>query len=318
MPSTFGAGEKIKRSIEKFLFRIDDPKRRDQMRFIFCGDGDEWGSLSRGMLAGLLAGEGRGSLLLARSIELSHHASLIVDDYIDKAKLRRGVDAFWVRYGAEECILFSHLMVCMALEEFLEFDRVCGCHGLAQRYALEAVYKMATTELEARKEPVLDLAGYLRRIRGKTGSLYGLVARLASLAPATTIADADRCVDALSSIGDARQMLDDFTDARPDELNQEIFVTSEAAMENRRQSIYSLLDHGHTIHDLRSIHREYSRFAIGELLASINSGSQRDLIIEVCCRVCLDTTAGELGFLPETSNPSKSLAGHYFGQQKRN
>lgn len=281
--------QELQNEIEVFINGMSDERQRDQMHFVFCGDDKtpKWGSLARGSLLLLLSGNGRGRLLLARGIELSHHASLIVDDQIDKAHTRRGKPAFWVKYGPEDCILFSHLMVAIAITHFLSFDRNQEGAGRTQGYVLEAIRHMADAELETIRTPLDGLETYLSRARRKTGSLYALVGQLAGLIPTTIISNRNSCVSALQMIGVARQILDDFVDAEPTQQQNSIFVSQDAEEENRRRSIYRLLEYGFTLNQLKELHEQYSYEAIQSLKQCLCDGPEKPVIISLCEKICL-------------------------------
>ncbi len=285
--------QELQNEIEVFINSVSDERQRDQMRFVFCGDNKtpNWGSLARGSLLLLLSGKGTDRLLLARAIELSHHASLIVDDQVDKAHTRRAKPAFWVKYGPEDCMLFSHLMVAMAITHFLLFDRNHGGAGRAQGYALEAIQQMADAELEARRTPLDSLERYLSRARRKTGSLYALVGQLAGLIPITIISNRNSCVSALQMVGVARQMFDDFVDADLTQQQNRIFVSQDAEEENRRRSIYQLLEYGFTLNQLKEIHDQYSYEAIKSLKQCLCDGPEKPVIISLCKKICLGSSS---------------------------
>lgn len=279
----------LKNEIEVFISSVLGKRQRDQMRFVFCGDEKKptWGSLARGSLLLLLSGKGTDSFFLARAIELTHHASLIVDDQVDKAHTRRANPAFWVKYGLEDCMLFSHLMVVMAISHFLSFDNKHGGTGHAQGYALEAIQLMANAELEARRTPLDSLERYLSRARHKTGSLYALVGQLAGLIPTTIISNRNNCVSALQMVGVARQMCDDFVDADLTQQQNKIFVSQDAEKENHRHSIYQLLEYGFTLNQLKEVHNQYSCEAIKSLKQCICDGPEKPVIINLCEKICL-------------------------------
>ncbi|MCK4353534.1 polyprenyl synthetase family protein [candidate division WOR-3 bacterium] len=286
--------QELQCEIEVFINDICDERQKEQMRFVFYG-GDskipKWGSLARGSLLLLLSGGGSGRLLLAKSIELSHHASLIVDDQIDKAYTRRGKPVFWIKYGSEDCILFSHMMVAMAITGFALFDRNHDRGGHAQSYALKAMHHMADAELEARRTPIDSLEIYLSRAHRKTGSLYKLVGQLAGLISTTIILDRNSCVSALQMIGVARQMLDDFVDATPTSQQNSIFVSQRAEEENRNRSIYQLLEYGFTLNQLKKLHEQYSCEAIQSLKQCLCNGPEKQVIISLCEQVCLGSSS---------------------------
>jgi len=280
--------QELQNEIEVFINGMSDERQRDQMHFVFCGHNETptWGSLARGSLLLLLSNGGSGRLLLARAVELSHHASLIVDDQIDKAHTRRGKPAFWVEYSPEECILFSHFMVATAIADLASFDCDHGGGGRAQGYALEAIRHMADAELETIRTPLDGLETYLSRARRKTGSLYGLVGQLAGLMPTTIISNRNSCVSALQMIGVARQMLDDFVDAASTQQNS-IFISQDAEKENRRRSIYQLLDCGLTLNQLKELHEQYSYKAIQSLKQCLCNGPEKSVVISLCEKICL-------------------------------
>lgn len=285
--------QELQNEIEVFINGMSDKCQREQMRFVFWGDNKtpHWGSLARGSLLLLLSGNGGDRLLLARAIELNHHASLIVDDQIDKAHKRRGGPAFWVKYGPEDCMLFSHLMVAMANKHFLSFDCNHGSAGRAQSYALEAICQMADAELEARRTPLDGLEKYLNRARRKTGALYALVGQLAGLIPTTMISNINSCVSALQMIGVAHQMFDDFVDAVPTKQRNGIFVSQDAEEENRRRSIYRLLEYGFTLNQLKEVHEQYSYEAIQSLKRCLCEESEKGVIISLCEKICLGSSS---------------------------
>ncbi len=279
----------LQNEIEVFINGIPDQRQRNQMRYVFCGDSKipNWGSLARGSLLLLLSGNGKDQFLLARAIELSHHASLIVDDQIDKAHTRRGKPAFWIKYGPEDCMLFSHLMVAIANTHFLSFDRKHRGACRAQGYALEVICQMADAELEASRMPLDSLERYLSRARRKTGSLYALVGQLAGLIPTTIISNKNSCVFALQMVGVARQMFDDFVDAEPTQQQNRIFISKDAEEENRRRSIYSLLEYGFTLNQLKEVHEQHSYEAIQSLKQCLHDRTEKPAIISLCKKICL-------------------------------
>lgn len=281
--------QELQNEIEIFINGISDEQQRSQMRFVFCGDykTPSWGSLARGSLLLLLSGGGSKQVLLAKAIELIHHASLIVDDQIDKAHTRRGKAAFWVKYGTEDCILFSHMMVAMAIADLVMFDRNHDGVNHAQSYALEAMHHMFDAELEARRMLFDDLETYLSRARRKTGSLYGLVGQLAGLIPSAIISDKNSCISALKMVGVAHQILDDFLDSEPAKQQSTIFISHEAEEENRNRSIYRLLEYGFTLNQLKELHEQHGYKAIQSFKQCLCNVPEKEVIINLCEKICL-------------------------------
>lgn len=280
--------QELQKAILEFIGSVGDQRQRDQIAFAFYGDcgSPNWGSLARGTLLLLLAGGGKSRFKLARGVELIHHASLVVDDQIDKAILRRSQRAFWVKFGFEDGIIIAHMLMSMALTELSEFDREHNAGGDAHTFALRAIQAMADAELESGHKPVDSLRSYLCRTSRKTGSLYRLVGYLAGLAPRSVIQNVEPCTTALEMIGNAHQMLDDLIDAHPSREADSVFLTRAAAKENRRRSIFHLCEFGLSEKLLRTFHYDYSCRAIDLLIPCFKIGFETQVVKSLCEKIC--------------------------------
>lgn len=109
------------------------------------------------------------------AIELLHAASLLHDDVIDGATLRRGVPTFWVNRSTSGTILMGDLMVCTALSLLVEADDGDLIAEFAAR-SLEMCEAEVEQELLRRGEADWDTSVSLAR--RKTGSLFAFVAYL--------------------------------------------------------------------------------------------------------------------------------------------
>lgn len=132
------------------------------------------GKLLRGGLLLRLA-EARGvgekkALAAACAVELVHAASLLHDDVVDGAALRRHVPALWMRWGVKAAILCGDGLLAAAMEEL----RTAGVEP-EERDALTAA-----TARVVRAELAWELGGgggdVLAHAREKTGPLFGFAA----------------------------------------------------------------------------------------------------------------------------------------------
>ena len=76
------------------------------------------GKRLRGSLLILYAhieGDVESPLDLAAAVEMAHSASLVHDDIADCSKMRRGREAFWVRFGLHEAVTIPHMLIAEAL-----------------------------------------------------------------------------------------------------------------------------------------------------------------------------------------------------------
>ncbi len=176
------------------------------------------------VLAATAAGESRGSenqqlVRAAVAVELVHSATLVHDDVIDGAQLRRGHPSVVARAGRRVAIATGDLLFSRA------FAELARNRSLAQLRALsDASSALAEGELLQREDayaPQVAVERYLRRCELKTAALFEAACRLGALvaseggdrsppAPAETLAEA---LGAFARrIGLAFQLLDDVLD----------------------------------------------------------------------------------------------------------
>ena len=170
---------------------------------------------ARGVAEGLEACAGggkllRGGLLLrlaealgaACAVEWVHAASLLHDDVVDGAALRRHAPALWTRWGTKAAILCGDGLLAAAMEEL----RSAGVEA-EERDALTAA-----TARVARAELAWELGGgagdVREHAREKTGPLFGFAA--AAWAGGGVRREAWR--EAGERLGLAYQMADDLAD----------------------------------------------------------------------------------------------------------
>ena len=145
----------------------------------------------------------------AVGVELVHNASLVIDDIIDEADLRRGETAAHVAYGHGPAIIASDGLLGEAFHLFSADER-------ATQAVSEAMVELGmgeATELVAMPE---DEAEYMALARRKTGALFRAAAECGAIA-----ADADPyTVEAFGEyaerVGVAFQIRDDVLDETAD------------------------------------------------------------------------------------------------------
>ncbi len=147
----------------------------------------------------------------AVAVELVHSATLVHDDLIDGALLRRGHPTVAATQGREVAIATGDLLFARAFAELALNEDVAQLRALS-----DASSALAVGELLQREDAYathVPVARYLRRCELKTAALFEAACRLGAL----TAANGSRALaDALGSfarrIGLAFQMLDDVLD----------------------------------------------------------------------------------------------------------
>ncbi len=136
------------------------------------------GKRLRPMLVLLCAGEtgGEGALRAAAAIELVHMATLVHDDVLDAAPLRRGVPTVAATSGRERALATGDLLLARAFALLADA-------GDARSVALLAAASVALARGElAQRHDAFDLSvseqRYLERCRLKTATLFECACRL--------------------------------------------------------------------------------------------------------------------------------------------
>lgn len=168
----------------------------------------------------LLAAQGRGRVTdrhiqLATVIELLHNATLVHDDILDEALLRRRVDTVNARWGNEASVLFGDYLFARA---FI----LCGALGSPRAWTIltRAAQETCVGELsQVARAYALDLGEeeYDRIIRRKTGSLFGAACELGLLDADSDEAVTRPLVQYGLHLGSAFQVVDDCLDVMGEE-----------------------------------------------------------------------------------------------------
>jgi geranylgeranyl pyrophosphate synthase len=118
-------------------------------------------------------------LLLAATVELIHVASLVHDDIVDAADLRRGTPTVNVLWGNQIAVLLGDYLFATA------FDLVSRIrHPEVAPTIARAAVAMSQAEIRAVKiggEPHEDEATYFAIVEGKTGQLFSAACRSGAL-----------------------------------------------------------------------------------------------------------------------------------------
>jgi len=132
------------------------------------------------LLSAAIAGQKNERLpYLAAALELIHTASLLHDDVIDNAGLRRGKPSAKVKWGNHVSILVGDFLWCKASEFFLNY----GTDRLSKivTRAITAITEGEILEITNLNDITIDESTYQKIIQGKTASLFGICGRGAAI-----------------------------------------------------------------------------------------------------------------------------------------
>ncbi len=154
----------------------------------------------------------RQSVSWAALVEMIHVASLVHDDVIDGAQLRRGQVSIAAREGNRNAVLTGDLLVSAAW--------LTASHELPREVTgllASAMIAMTTAELREREliwNPAATLASYLRVIDGKTAALFAAAAEGCAVLAGAPAATRAALAGFGQALGRAFQIQDDVRDYR--------------------------------------------------------------------------------------------------------
>ena len=146
----------------------------------------------------------------AAAVELIHSATLVHDDVLDRASLRRGVPTVWAQGGRALAVATGDLLFSRAFAELA----ACGSLSAVQSLS-RATSALAEGELLQRQDawdPAVSIERYLLRCELKTARLFEASCELGALAAHGTPDEIAAMAAFGRGIGLAFQLLDDVLD----------------------------------------------------------------------------------------------------------
>ncbi len=147
---------------------------------------------------------------VAAAIELSHCATLLHDDVIDGAEIRRGQSCSHVLWGSPSAVLMGDLMFSEAFKLVCDLNEPAVTASLCR--AVSSVCEGEILQWQRSFDAGLSESDYLEITSRKTGALCAGACRAGALLSGATQAQADACFEFGSVFGTAYQVADDYAD----------------------------------------------------------------------------------------------------------
>jgi len=185
----------------------------EPVRFVMEGQGKRFRPLLVMLGYHLYKSDPVAVLPLAYAYELFHNFSLVHDDIMDDAPLRRGKPTAYARFGQTRAILSGDLM----LVEVYEY--LAKTPGIELKQLMEVFNKAARLVCEGQQMDMdfeqtesITLADYFKIIEGKTAALLASALQAGALAGGASPADAGNLYHFGMHMGRAFQIQDDYLD----------------------------------------------------------------------------------------------------------
>jgi geranylgeranyl diphosphate synthase type II len=151
---------------------------------------------------------------VATAIELFHNFSLIHDDIMDKAPLRRGKPTVHARFGESTALLAGDVMLVMCYEYLnkIKADNKQRIIQLFNKTALE-VSEGQQLDMDYEKQENVSMEDYLHMIELKTSVLLGASLKLGAIMGGASEGNVNHLYEFGKNLGIAFQIQDDYLDA---------------------------------------------------------------------------------------------------------
>jgi len=150
----------------------------------------------------------------ATAVEVFHNFSLIHDDIMDDAPLRRGNETVHEKWNINTGILSGDAMLILAYQYFESYEPIIF-RALAQLFSKTALEvcegQQYDVDFETRDD--VTVLEYLKMIEYKTAVLVGAAMKMGAIVAQTSQENADLIYDFGLNLGIAFQLQDDYLDA---------------------------------------------------------------------------------------------------------
>jgi len=196
--------EKVKEQIKAFIIECEDKKSLELLDLLATG------KMLRSKLILKIAGLSEESIRLCAIVEMIHAASLLHDDVIDEAHMRRGKPSINAIFDNKTSIMFGDILYSKAFTELSQMDKEIS-YTISNAVTLLSIGEMLDVDLTETFNTSYDK--YLDMIYKKTASLIEASAKAAAI-----LVDANSHSYALygKNLGLAFQMIDDILDITQD------------------------------------------------------------------------------------------------------
>lgn len=249
----------VAQAIEKYTFRDKPAELYEPMNYIIKHGGKRLRPIMVLMGSDLFGGDISKAVKPALAIEFFHNFTLIHDDIMDEAPLRRNVPTIHTVYGLNTGILSGDGLLLKAYKFFEDLEpalyKAC-VRVFTHTGTLLCEGQQYDINFETQEDVTFD--DYIRMITYKTGILSASSFEIGALIAGAPFQDAKAIFNFGKHIGIAFQIMDDYLDVFGD---QQQFGKKHAGdiFENKKTALYLLAREHATPEELKELEFWYSK-----------------------------------------------------------
>ena len=191
----------------------------DPIKYIISNGGKRFRSSLTLMATDLFSNQPLLAINEAIAIELFHNFTLIHDDIMDKAPIRRNLPAVHKKWDENIAILSGDLLYAIVNQLLSNSpSQSPTLHQIFQQTAVE-VCEGQSLDMEFEKLEIISISDYLKMIQLKTAVLVACSLKMGALIGGASDKDAQLLYDFGFNLGTSFQIHDDILDVFPNENN---------------------------------------------------------------------------------------------------
>lgn len=214
MHAIFHYQELISRHFESLSFQKEPNNLYEPIRYILSLGGKRLRPVLTLMASEVFDVDCQKALSAATAVEVFHNFSLIHDDIMDDAPLRRGNETVHEKWNINTGILSGDAMLILAYQYFEEYEPTIfrELAKLFSKTALEVCEgQQYDVDFETRDD--VTISEYLKMIEYKTAVLVGAAMKMGAIVAETSEENGNAIYDFGLNLGIAFQLQDDYLDA---------------------------------------------------------------------------------------------------------
>src|SRR5208283_3462397 len=204
-PFLDAVGQRLAKQVEAF-----DPDIARYADYALNGQGKHLRAALVALTAKALGKLNDAHITVAVIIEMVHLATLVHDDVIDEAEIRRGRPTLAANWSNEIAVLFGDCLFAHALTLAASFPTTEVCRAVS--VATNTVCSGEILQTQQRRDFVAARRDYFRVIEMKTGELFTLACDLAAFLSDAPAAQRAALREFGAAVGTAYQVYDDCVD----------------------------------------------------------------------------------------------------------